>query len=349
MRGDELAISTAPRAALRYAERATIKVGAAPVYSHQRGSKEEIVTSLKRGDVVFVEFSISSPEGDWCKVREAAGTKVEGYMLCADLQALPPVVLTSEEHPTRDYSTQSSRLVGRWASAEPKFAAIECHYYGPVEKKTRTGALISYRLVAVEPHFIWKRYEHKYRILSEDGERVITGILPQTVRPITQSHSIDPSGCTSHQKTIISALQSELDGGDYTYIDGKDLPCSENNARWKAEDLASKAAASLAAMQQMRRDGDALAARARTTLKKHAEERAAPPPAITRAKYYRIQDGMSYEQVRAIIGAAGEEISRSSLAGYTTVMYSWKNSNGSNMNVMFQNGRLVNKAQFGLP
>lgn len=75
----------------------------------------------------------------------------------------------------------------------------------------------------------------------------------------------------------------------------------------------------------------------------------APPPSITRAKYDRIEEGMSYEQVRTVIGEAGEEISRSSLAGYTTVMYAWKNSNGSNMNAMFQNGRLVNKAQFGLP
>jgi hypothetical protein len=75
----------------------------------------------------------------------------------------------------------------------------------------------------------------------------------------------------------------------------------------------------------------------------------APAPVVTRAKYERIQDGMTYDQVRAIIGQAGEELSRSDIAGYTTVMYSWKNSNGSNMNAMFQNGKLVNKAQFGLP
>ena len=73
------------------------------------------------------------------------------------------------------------------------------------------------------------------------------------------------------------------------------------------------------------------------------------PPTITRAKYESIQEGMSYSQVRGIIGEAGEELSRSDIAGYTTVMYSWKNSNGSNMNAMFQNGKLVNKAQFGLP
>ena len=29
-------------------------------------------------------------------------------------------------------------------------------------------------------------------------------------------------------------------------------------------------------------------------------------------------------------------------------MYMWQNSDGSNMNAMFQNDKLVNKAQFGL-
>ena len=75
----------------------------------------------------------------------------------------------------------------------------------------------------------------------------------------------------------------------------------------------------------------------------------APPPVVTRVKYEGIQEGMTYDQVRAVIGEAGDELSRSDIAGYTTVMYSWKNSNGSNMNAMFQNGRLITKAQFGLP
>ena len=30
-------------------------------------------------------------------------------------------------------------------------------------------------------------------------------------------------------------------------------------------------------------------------------------------------------------------------------MYSWTNANGSNMNVMFQSGKLITKAQFRLP
>jgi len=74
----------------------------------------------------------------------------------------------------------------------------------------------------------------------------------------------------------------------------------------------------------------------------------AAPPIVTLTQYERIREGMTYAEVTAVIGTAGQELSRSDLAGYTTVMYSWTNSNGSNMNAMFQNGKLVNKAQFGL-
>ena len=73
------------------------------------------------------------------------------------------------------------------------------------------------------------------------------------------------------------------------------------------------------------------------------------PPVVTKAEYNQIREGMSYAEVRSIIGAPGEEQSRSDLAGTTTVMYSWMNSNGSNMNAMFQSDRLITKAQFGLP
>jgi uncharacterized protein DUF3862/zinc ribbon protein len=72
-------------------------------------------------------------------------------------------------------------------------------------------------------------------------------------------------------------------------------------------------------------------------------------PVITKAEFDRIADGLTYEQVVEIIGAPGEVLSSSDLAGFKTIMYSWANSNGSNMNAMFQNGRLIQKAQLGLP
>lgn len=73
------------------------------------------------------------------------------------------------------------------------------------------------------------------------------------------------------------------------------------------------------------------------------------PPVVTQAEFGQIQNGMSYADVQSLIGAPGEEMSRTDLAGITTVMYQWMNKNGSNMNAMFQNGKLIQKAQFGLP
>lgn len=69
---------------------------------------------------------------------------------------------------------------------------------------------------------------------------------------------------------------------------------------------------------------------------------------VTLAEFSALRDGMSYSEAAQLIGAPGTEMSRSSVGGTTTVMYSWTNSGGSNMNAMFQNDKLVNKAQFGL-
>ena len=69
---------------------------------------------------------------------------------------------------------------------------------------------------------------------------------------------------------------------------------------------------------------------------------------LTMAKYKQIQSGMSYSEVSKIIGTPGEELSSSSIANIYTVMYSWINPDGSNMNALFQNGSLASKAQYGL-
>ena len=70
---------------------------------------------------------------------------------------------------------------------------------------------------------------------------------------------------------------------------------------------------------------------------------------VTSAEYTQLTTGMSYRQAVAIIGFPGEELSRVEIAGTTTVMYQWMNPTGANMNAMFQNDRMVQKAQFGLP
>ena len=69
---------------------------------------------------------------------------------------------------------------------------------------------------------------------------------------------------------------------------------------------------------------------------------------ITAEEYARLYDGMSYSEAVSVIGEPGEETSRTDMAGYVTVAYSWKNYDGSNAIVMFQNNKLVSKAQYGL-
>jgi hypothetical protein len=71
-------------------------------------------------------------------------------------------------------------------------------------------------------------------------------------------------------------------------------------------------------------------------------------PRITLSEYNQITSGMSYSQVTGIIGESGAEMSRSDFGGIVTVMYMWQNGDGSNMNAMFQNDKLINKAQYGL-
>ncbi len=67
------------------------------------------------------------------------------------------------------------------------------------------------------------------------------------------------------------------------------------------------------------------------------------------AEYQAIRPGMSYSEVVAIIGGPGEELSSSDIAGISTVMYQWEgNGFAANMNAMFQDDRMVQKAQFGL-
>jgi len=71
---------------------------------------------------------------------------------------------------------------------------------------------------------------------------------------------------------------------------------------------------------------------------------------VNMANYNRIKNGMSYEKVVAILGEQGVEMSSNDIGGYKTVMYMWKAGGFSagNMNAMFQNGSLIQKAQFGL-
>lgn len=74
-------------------------------------------------------------------------------------------------------------------------------------------------------------------------------------------------------------------------------------------------------------------------------------PTITKAEFDSIEEGMTYEEVVAIIGGEGELQAESGTPGdqFHTVLYIWEgDSTGSAANAMFQGGRLTSKAQYGL-
>ena len=69
---------------------------------------------------------------------------------------------------------------------------------------------------------------------------------------------------------------------------------------------------------------------------------------VTMAKFNQVENGMSAEQVFAIMGSSGTKTVDQEIAGYTGQIYQWQNPGGSNMIVQFQNGKVVQKAQAGL-
>lgn len=87
-----------------------------------------------------------------------------------------------------------------------------------------------------------------------------------------------------------------------------------------------------------------------------AEVEAAPAtpqnkPGISASEFAQLRAGMSYPEVVAIIGSEGELISENEMAGYRTQMFMWDEEGTfgiGNANVMFQNGQMIQKSQFGL-
>lgn len=73
-------------------------------------------------------------------------------------------------------------------------------------------------------------------------------------------------------------------------------------------------------------------------------------PGITAAEFAALKTGMTPKQVEKIVGSLGQIISENEIAGIRTVMVQWPGERGvgANANAMFQNGKLIQKAQFGL-
>lgn len=73
-------------------------------------------------------------------------------------------------------------------------------------------------------------------------------------------------------------------------------------------------------------------------------------PTMTLAEFNSLKTGMTYDEAVKIIGGGGTLSSESEVAGIKTSMYTWDGEGdfGANANAMFQDGKLVQKAQFGL-
>ncbi len=70
---------------------------------------------------------------------------------------------------------------------------------------------------------------------------------------------------------------------------------------------------------------------------------------ITLAKFNKLQNGMTYEEVVNILGVKGDLTTESGSGNYIIKMYSWVvDGTGSNMNCTFENGKLSAKGQIGL-
>jgi hypothetical protein len=75
----------------------------------------------------------------------------------------------------------------------------------------------------------------------------------------------------------------------------------------------------------------------------------APTSPIRRDDYEAIADGMSYVEVLNVLGRPGEDVGRSNVGGIVTTTYKWSNPEVASVTTIFQNGRLLSKAQTGLP
>jgi hypothetical protein len=80
---------------------------------------------------------------------------------------------------------------------------------------------------------------------------------------------------------------------------------------------------------------------------KTPEPTAKPQSKVNYQNFMNIKMGAKYEEVKAILGE-GEVTSMTRIMKSESIMYSWINKNGSNMNATFSDGKMMMKAQFNL-
>lgn len=80
-----------------------------------------------------------------------------------------------------------------------------------------------------------------------------------------------------------------------------------------------------------------------------AERAVALSSGITPGEFNRIEPGMTYDQVEAIVDEPGELVGQSSIGASDSAIYEWPGWSGSGAaTVVFRDGVVSSKAQFGL-
>ncbi|MGN0077119.1 MAG: DUF3862 domain-containing protein [Parafannyhessea sp.] len=70
---------------------------------------------------------------------------------------------------------------------------------------------------------------------------------------------------------------------------------------------------------------------------------------ITMDQYNQVQTGMTYDQVKQVMGGDGELTSDTKVADHTSQIYMWSGKSvGANATITFMDGKVESKAQYGL-
>lgn len=70
-------------------EQARVKDASVELYSAMSAAST-VRTTLQAGDRVDVAFSIQTPEGEWCELKNAGSSGIDGYALCRNLERDAP-------------------------------------------------------------------------------------------------------------------------------------------------------------------------------------------------------------------------------------------------------------------
>jgi hypothetical protein len=209
------------------------------------------VAILAAGSIVARAQSGTTPTSiTLTRISASGGSAQANSPQAASAQMMLPGCDASR-HPrevsNRDYSRPSTRLVGRWTSQDAMSAATTCHYFGPIDKESKTGIYVTYSLEALDQKTgkrspilpgsgqpprtaSWTRLEEEYQLINEapNGDALLLRVGPKSEKP-------GQPGPQFRLETRRIACDGYVDSAPppARYVDDKDLPCSEDDPSWK--------------------------------------------------------------------------------------------------------------------